>query len=66
MSSEKEEEVVITFEDKHSTTSKKQSSSTFSFSGSTTAVKEVKKPDNVNVFKEGRRSCNHFRRQTFY
>ena len=48
MSSEKEEEVAITLEDKHSTKSKKQSSLTFSFSGSTTAVQEVKKPDNVN------------------
>ena len=47
MFSEKEIEVVITLEDKP-TKRKKQSSLTSIFSGSTSDVKEVKKPVNVN------------------
>ena len=48
MSSENEEEVVITLEDDAPTKRKRQSSLTLFFSGSTTSVKEVKKPDNLN------------------
>ena len=48
MSSENEEEVVITLEDDAPTKRKRQSSLTLFFSGSTSDVKEVKKPDNLN------------------
>ena len=48
MSLQKEEEVVITLEDEPPTKGKGQSSLTSFFSGSTSAMKEVKKPDNVN------------------
>ena len=48
MSSEKGEEVVITVEDNPPAKRKKQSSFTSFFSGSTRAVKEVKKTDKVN------------------
>ena len=48
MFSENEEEVVITLEYEPPTKRKKQSSLTSFFSGSTTVVKEIKKPDNVS------------------
>ena len=48
MSSEKEEEVVITLEDETPTERKKQSSLTSFFSGSTSAVEKVNKTDNAN------------------
>ena len=47
MSSEKEE-VAITLQDKPPTKKKKESSLTSFFRGSTSVVKEVKKPHNVN------------------
>ena len=46
MSSEKEE-VAITLQDKPPTKKKKESSLTSFFRGSTSVVKQVKKPDNV-------------------
>ena len=48
ISSEKEEEVVITLVDEPSTKRKKPSNLTSLFSGSTSAVEEVNKTDNVN------------------
>ena len=47
MSSEKEEEVVITLEDERPTKRKKQSSLTSFFSGSISAVEKVNKTNNV-------------------
>ena len=47
MSSEKEE-VAITLQDKPPAKKKKESSLTSFFRGSTSVVKQVKKPDNVN------------------
>ena len=48
ISSEKEEEVAITLEDKPPTKKKKQSSLASFFNDVTSVVKEVEKPDNVN------------------
>lgn len=47
MSSEKEE-VAITLQDKPHAKKKKESSLTSFFRGSTSVVKQIKKPDNVN------------------
>ena len=47
MSSEKEEEVVITLEDERPTKRKKQSSLTSFFTGSISAVEKVNKTNNV-------------------